>query len=293
MSSAADPALPPDPAATDAWYAVARIADVDELPVATRLLGRPIHIGRDGAGEISVRDQDGVRLAVTLAFGHVFASPGAPPDLFPIPEFEEADRRLAACGAVLVRSSGLRLIENFLDMAHFPFVHGNLLGTVDRPEVPPYEVEFRRDVDEVWATRCRFWQPQAAAHAEGGQMSEYAYRVVTPFNVLLYKSSPSDPQRNDVIGLFVQPLEEDLCAAFTFVLVIDDVSTMAELLSFQQTIFVQDRIIVENQRPRLLPLSPRAETPTRADLSSVAYRRWLKEKGLRFGVLEKHRAPPP
>jgi phenylpropionate dioxygenase-like ring-hydroxylating dioxygenase large terminal subunit len=293
MKPAAVPALSSDPAAADAWYAVARISDIDELPVATRLLGQPIRISRDVAGEISVSDQDDVRLAVQLAFGHVFASPGLPPDLFSILEFEEADRRLAACGAVFVRSSGLRLIENFLDMAHFPFVHGNLLGVVERPEVPAYEVEIRRDVDEVWATRCRFWQPQAAAHTQGGQMSEYVYRVVTPFNVLLYKSSPSDPQRNDVIGLFVQPLEEDLCVAFTFVLVIDDVSSMAELLSFQQTIFVQDRIILENQRPRLLPLSPRPETPTRADLSSVVYRRWLKEKGLRFGVLEKHREPPP
>ena len=57
------------------------------------------------------------------------------------------------------------------------------------------------------------------------------------------------------------------------------------LLKSQQTIFMQDRIILENQRPRLLPLTPRREMPTRADLSSMAYRRWLKSKGLRFGLL--------
>ena len=55
---------------------------------------------------------------------------------------------------------------------------------------------------------------------------------------------------------------------------------MPTLVAFQQLIFLQDRIILENQRPRLLPLDPRAEIPTRADISSVAYRRWLKEKGL-------------
>jgi phenylpropionate dioxygenase-like ring-hydroxylating dioxygenase large terminal subunit len=49
-------------------------------------------------------------------------------------------------------------------------------------------------------------------------------------------------------------------------------------------IFMQDRIIVENQRPLALPLEPRLEIPTRADGSSIAYRRWLKEKGLRFGT---------
>jgi hypothetical protein len=33
-----------------------------------------------------------------------------------------------------------------------------------------------------------------------------------------------------------------------------------------------------------LPLEPRAETPTRADASSIAYRRWLKEKGYSYGT---------
>ena len=58
----------------------------------------------------------------------------------------------------------------------------------------------------------------------------------------------------------------------------------ADLIGFQQVIFLQDRIILENQRPILLPLEPRAEVPTRADASSIAYRRWLKEKGLVYGT---------
>jgi phenylpropionate dioxygenase-like ring-hydroxylating dioxygenase large terminal subunit len=65
---------------------------------------------------------------------------------------------------------------------------------------------------------------------------------------------------------------------------IDDASRLTDLVAFQQVIFLQDRIILENQRPVLLPLEPRAEIPTRADSSSVAYRRWLKEKGVRYGT---------
>lgn len=286
--------IPLEPAARDDWYAIARIEDVPRAGLDTRLLGHPVRVAREEDGTIAAHGPGGERLATTLSYGHVFASLGEPrKPLFAIPEFDEADRRLATCGAVRVRASGLRLVENFLDMAHFPFVHTDLLGVEERPEVPDYEVEIRRDIDEVIATRCRFWQPRAAAHAEGGQMSEYVYRVATPFNVLLYKTCPSDPARLDVIGLLVQPLEEDLSAAFAFVLVVDAVSSTTDIIRFQQTIFLQDRIILENQRPRLLPLSPRAETPTRADLSSVAYRRWLKEKGLRYGTLERDgRAAP-
>jgi phenylpropionate dioxygenase-like ring-hydroxylating dioxygenase large terminal subunit len=47
---------------------------------------------------------------------------------------------------------------------------------------------------------------------------------------------------------------------------------------------LQDRIILENQRPSLLPMGARAEIPTRADASSIAYRRWLKEKGITHGT---------
>jgi phenylpropionate dioxygenase-like ring-hydroxylating dioxygenase large terminal subunit len=66
---------------------------------------------------------------------------------------------------------------------------------------------------------------------------------------------------------------------------VDGVSTHTSLLLFEQIIFLQDRIILENQRPLLLPLEPRLEIPTRADSSSIAYRRWIKEKGLRFGTV--------
>jgi phenylpropionate dioxygenase-like ring-hydroxylating dioxygenase large terminal subunit len=65
---------------------------------------------------------------------------------------------------------------------------------------------------------------------------------------------------------------------------IDAESTTADLVHFQQLIFLQDRIILENQRPVLLPLEPAKEIPTRADASSIAYRRWLKEKGVRYGA---------
>ena len=95
---------------------------------------------------------------------------------------------------------------------------------------------------------------------------------------------PSAPARLDVIALLIQPVEEDACRAQPVMYLVDTASALTELLRFEQVIFLQDRIIVENQRPVLLPLDPRSEIPTRADSSSIAYRRWLKEKlALRYG----------
>ena len=53
-------------------------------------------------------------------------------------------------------------------MAHFPFVHTDILGAEPHTEVRHYTTEIRRDVDEVWATNCEFFQPQAALSASGG-----------------------------------------------------------------------------------------------------------------------------
>jgi len=64
----------------------------------------------------------------------------------------------------------------------------------------------------------------------------------------------------------------------------DDESTMAEMVSFQQLIFMQDRSILENQIPLKGPLDPGMETPTQADMTSVAYRRWLKRIGYSYGA---------
>ena len=267
-----------DPAALNQWYVVGA---ADEVRRDTVLLDRPISIDRNW---VSYRHTP---LPSIEAFGLRWATLGSPErGLFALPEAAEPDRRRIYCGAMTVHASGLRLIENFLDLAHFPYVHTDILGAEAHPEVARYEVEHRKDVDELWATKCEFFQPRAAASSEGGQISRYMYRVVSPFNVMLYKTPPTAPNRWDVIALFVQPVEPELSIAHMLMLVIDDLSTDDELIAFQQMIFMQDKIVLENQRPLLLPLQPGRESPTRADLSSVLYRRWLKDKQLSFGVEE-------
>lgn len=58
----------------------------------------------------------------------------------------------------------------------------------------------------------------------------------------------------------------------------------ADLIAWQDRIFAQDRPIVESQRPELLPLDLQAELHLRSDRTAIAYRRWLRQLGLTFGV---------
>ncbi len=49
-------------------------------------------------------------------------------------------------------------------------------------------------------------------------------------------------------------------------------------------ISLQDVPIVESQQSELLPLDVQAELHVRSDRTAVAYRKWLRELGLTFGI---------
>lgn len=265
------------------WYPVAMVSGIDG-PRETLLLGRKITLGRKGR-HCWVTADDGRAMPVIERFGHLWTSPGQPiRDLFDIPDVRSGGRQLVDVGSVRVKCSPLRAVENFLDIAHFPFVHTDVLGAEPHTEVGRYDVKIREDVNEVWATKVKFFQPQAARSADGGITTEYMYRVPAPTCAVLYKTSPPRPGEWDVITLFVQPLTEDWCEVWPWMALYDDTSTMAEMVSFQQMIFMQDRSILENQLPRRLPLDPGMEVPTQADMTSVAYRRWLKKLGYTYGA---------
>ena len=274
-----------DTAMKDAWYPVGLCSDLSAGGRKTRLMGEPITVktGPDGAPE--VLDSDNELLPAIVRFGHVWTSLGAPKkDLFTIPEADQPGRTLVDVGVVRVKCSPLRAVENFLDIAHFPFVHTDILGAEPHTEVEDYKVEIRDEEDEVWATKVKFFQPQAAKSAEGGITTEYMYRVPAPTCSVLYKTCPPRPGEWDVICLFVQPLTEDLCDVWPWMALYDEDNTMTELIHFQQMIFLQDRSILENQIPTRLPLDPGMEMPTRADMTSVAYRRWLKRHNYTYGA---------
>jgi len=267
------------------WYPVAMRHDLAKGETrATRLLEQDILLTGTGDG---VTVTCGTRDWRTMtAFDHIWTSPDPDPrPLFTIPEAEEPGRTYVPCGVVRVKCSPLRAVENFLDIAHFPFVHTDVLGAEPHTEVAPYKVDITETENEVIATEVKFFQPQAAKSAGDGIITDYVYRVPAPMVSILYKTCPPKPEAQDVIALFVQPLDEETCDVWPWMALYDYDSTMAELIQFQQMIFLQDRSILENQKPRKLPLDPKMEIPTRADLTSVAYRRWLKRNGATYGAL--------
>ena len=270
------------------WYPIAMSNELtDQQTRHTILLETEILLKGTSNNELDV-SADGKSLSVQLAFDHWWVTlSDNPRPLFEIPEASETERRFVPCGVVRVSCSPLRAVENFLDIAHFPFVHTDVLGAEPHTEVYKYDVKIDENKDEVIASNIRFYQPQAAKSAAGGIETEYIYRVPAPMVAVLYKTCPLKADAMDVIALFVQPIDEETCDVWPWMALYDDTSTMADLIQFQQLIFLQDRSILENQVPRKLPIDPGFEIPTRADHTSISYRRWLKKRGAFYGALTK------
>src|SRR5689334_5935302 len=123
----------------DEWYPVGLFSQLDGKGRETALMGEPIVVARDAEGNAKVTGGNGRALPVRVRYGHVWSSLGEPAkDVFPIPEADQPGRRYVDVGVVRVRCSPLRAVENFLDVAHFPFVHTDILGAEPHTEVENY-----------------------------------------------------------------------------------------------------------------------------------------------------------
>jgi phenylpropionate dioxygenase-like ring-hydroxylating dioxygenase large terminal subunit len=225
---------------------------------------------------------------VVEQYGLAWVCLGAPVQAGPpaFPEFADDGLRKVWCGPYDVRSSGPRIVENFLDMAHFAFVHEGILGDRDQAAIPDYTVEDFNDAEYgsgVWARQCYAFQPQASRAATGGADIAYTYRVVRPLTAILTKHAP-DALR-EAIALLAQPLTATTTRVWIILALNDFTATDAALRDFQDTIFLQDLPILESQSPARLPLAPGAEVSVACDRMSLAYRRYLKQLDLHYGVL--------
>ncbi len=273
-----------DPVIRNQWHAVADLDEIRRGELRTLLLGEPLRCWIDSGGAARAAAGPDREIDVRTDYGYLWATLGEPSGgVFDVPETREHDRRTLNALTVGIEVSAPRAVENFLDMAHFPYVHAGVLGEEPHTEVAEYRVEERDG--ELWAFDCLFYQPRAAAASSQAVLAEYVYRVPHPYSAMLYKSSPTDASRMDAIGIFIHPLTATRIRAHLFISVLDDVSADREIRRFQQGVIAQDKPILENQHPKLLPLDPRAETPIRADRSAIVYRRWLSRLGVTYGVI--------
>ena len=233
----------------------------------------------------------GIRLrgaAAQLGFGFWWVCAGDRPRNLPVaPDHAAHPERTVWLDPVRVESSGPRVIENFLDLAHFPFVHEGYLGQEPYTGVDPYGIEHRDD--ELRFTDCVVWQPDPGPAAAGGGPVRYQYSVSHPYGATLTKV-PSGDEGGGAGGFTIlivaSPVTETACVVWRSTVVHDTGADLDAQRAFNELIFSQDIDVVESQRPRRLPVDPRMESHQAADAGSLAYRRWLRARGIRYGTID-------
>lgn len=203
----------------------------------------------------------------------------------PLPRFDaESDAKLRKLnvGPYDVAASAPRIVENFLDLAHFGFVHEGWLGDRGHAQLADYRVE--ATATGLVASGCRAWQPKSNRLSSEGSWVDYRYEVTSPWSAVLTKLPERQDGYRDEIALFVCPVDEESSRVWFRMALTDFDSSDDQIRAFQHTIFKQDQPVLESQRPKRLPLSA-GEVHCAADRSSAAYRRFLRERGISFGVL--------
>ncbi|MGB3292419.1 MAG: aromatic ring-hydroxylating dioxygenase subunit alpha [Phormidesmis sp.] len=217
-------------------------------------------------------------------YGLIWVCLGHPQqDLPPFPEWDDASYRKVFCGPYHYRASAPRAIENFLDVAHFPFVHEGMLGDPAHPEIEDYTVSVTPD--GLIAKNVQVWQPDPYGGLQQGARVAYDYVVPRPFTAYFIKVSKEVREHRRVIFMTTTPVSLTESISWWWIAMNYGFDIPAEVFQqFEDEVVAGDVRILESQRPELLPLDLQAELHLPSDRTAIAYRKWLKSLGVTFGT---------
>jgi phenylpropionate dioxygenase-like ring-hydroxylating dioxygenase large terminal subunit len=173
-------------------------------------------------------------------------------------------------------TSAPRRVENFVDLAHFAWVHDGTLGRRDGPVPPPVEVS--RVAHEM---RFSFTSPEVPGAATAALLGASSYRIPMPLTVNIDFQVAGCPGARRHLWMTASPQDSGTCRTFWIVARNDEhYRPDREFLDFQDVVLAEDEPVVCNQVPAEIPLNAGEELDVKADRVSMEYRRWLKELAL-------------
>ena len=204
-----------------------------------------------------------------------------PADLPALPEHSDPAYRVLPSGPYELDAAAPRVVENFLDIAHVPFVHDGWLAVRERPEINDYRMETTED--GFTATNIVYYQPDPDGRGVPGEYV-YDFGILAPLTVYFIKYM-KDPSHKYIMVYNVRPVSEKKSVAYMgSIMNYGHETPYEEIFEFQTTIVMQDKPMTESQRPELLPMDLSAELHLKSDRIAIAYRRHLKKIGLSFGT---------
>lgn len=216
------------------------------------------------------------------AHGLIWVCLGEP--RFERPVFEEYDDpayRVLQGADYLWQTSAIRRIENFVDMAHFAWVHPDVLGSRDHPEVTDHD---------VWREGSQLRFDHVVKEPSNGEIKEQlgitdpvfdvqnVYHLSMPLAIHLERRFPTGDHY--VVFMASSPVSQKEARSFWFIArdYAQEERFDQGFTDFENRVLDQDAPIVQSLRPEEIPMDLTREMYIRvADKITVEYRRWLLE----------------
>jgi phenylpropionate dioxygenase-like ring-hydroxylating dioxygenase large terminal subunit len=211
-------------------------------------------------------------------YGLVWVCPGEPAAGIPeIPQDTDPSFRRINVEVQKWQTSALRMVDNFLDISHFPWVHAGTLGGATDELVPTFELtdlgDFHGYAYEVEVANTSEDSRRSAGAAAATLTRQMTSGFALPFtcrSTIRYETG-----LDHVILLLSTPID-DVTSYFTFVIWRnDDFSVPAEeVIRFDRAVGEEDRKMLE-RLDGPFPLERGALCDVRADRTGVEWRRRL------------------
>tara|TARA_Y100000588_G_scaffold200746_1_gene214419 strand:- start:3433 stop:4485 length:1053 start_codon:yes stop_codon:yes gene_type:complete len=208
---------------------------------------------------------------------------GNPSNQLPLwePEVSDTKYRRFTLEPEIWNCSAGRLIENFMDNAHFSFVHQSSFGKEDSATMGA-DYDFTQD--EYTLTMefdYKATNPDDSPIGNAAELDRHMHRtIILPFctrtsirypgdreHLIHFNIAPVSARKAQIIAVFHRNFDHDV--------------PVEDLLAWEKKIIYEDRAIVELQRPEEIPLNIAEEVHAKADKASMALRRWMVKIGLK------------
>jgi len=221
--------------------------------------------------------------ALAESHGMVFVAPEEP--LTPLPTLAAASDSSFVRGdlePIVTRANAGLLADNFLDMAHFAFVHAGTFGADEATEVGDYSVHregytFSAVYEHDFANRE---DPGVAAGLRPLiQRRRLTYRYVAPYHLEL-ELEFLDAGGANVIGFFLVPVDDETVTIYSSIWRNDlggSLDRLRDAIEFEVAVVNEDVALQSRFHDLSLPLDLRSEVHVKADRTTVELRRILSD----------------
>ena len=213
-------------------------------------------------------------------YGLIWVCPGEPAHDIPtiVQDDDPAFRRLNT-EVEPWATSAPRLVDNFMDISHFPWVHAGTFGSAQDPVVPKIELAQLDDDFFGYAYEVEAANPDEATAASGSD-DDVVHRHMSTGFALPFTVRSTIRYEDDLehVLLLCSTPVDDLSSLFTFVVWRNDDHSVdpTEILAFDRSIGAEDKAMLE-QVPGTLPLGRLGVVNVQSDKPSVEWRRRFAE----------------